>query len=131
MTTTATPLRIFILDDEVGSAPRNAMLKALARHELTVVKNRVDAQNIYKPGFDLLLLDHDMRGFFDSSDHPSTAYHFVKFMVLLAHKVKPRIILHSQNPDGRTNMKKLLKEYGFQSEEYPFSPGYVRFLETI
>lgn len=126
-------MRCFILDDEIGVEPRKGIIRALEpRHELTVVKSCKDAKAIYKPGYDLLLLDHDMRGYFDPSDHPSTAYHFVKLMVLLFHPKKPRIILHSQNPDGRRNMLKVFHDHGFQNvDEWAFAPSYVKFLETL
>jgi hypothetical protein len=125
-------MKVFILDDEVGPIHyRNVMIKALDGHQLTVAYSKDQAIEIYKPVHDLLLLDHDMRGLFDVSTHPSTAFHFVKHMVLLHHKKMPRIILHSQNPGGRANMRKVLRDHGFKAEEFPFSGTYVEWLKTL
>lgn len=125
-------MKIFILDDECGPIHyRNVMIKALDGHDLTIAYSKDEAIKVYKPGFDLLLLDHDMRGVFDVSSHPSTGYHFVTYMVLLHHRKKPRIILHSQNPGGRSNMRKVLRENGFKCEEFPFSGTYVEWLKTL
>ena len=125
-------MRIFICEDEINFRPRNAILKALEGHDLTVATTKDEAIAIYKGGYDLLLLDHDMRGLFDLSSHPSTAYHFVTWLVAQPFKKKPRVILHSQNPEGRNNMRRELIKGGFRCvSEFPFSPSYVDYLLTI
>lgn len=128
-------LKIFILEDELDRVPRSAMLEALKDHTLTTAESFDDAKEKYAGGYDILLLDHDMRGFYDDSEHPNTGYQFVKWLVkdLDRTKVKttPQIVLHSQNGIGRRYMKLLLEEYRFHVVEMPFCRSYVEWLRTL
>lgn len=128
-------MKIFILDDEVGQLPRSAITKVLAHHTLTVATSCKDARKKYKPPYDLLLLDHDMRGFFEEPGYHNTGY---KFVVWLTAKLpswdrtspKPKVILHSQNPEGRREMAIVLKAHGYEVTEFPFSPAYINYLRS-
>jgi hypothetical protein len=125
-------MKCFILDDEIDKEPRIGIVKALKdRHTITITRDRYEAEKVYKPEHDLLLLDHDMRGFYDLSSHPTTAFHFVKWLVTVPHKKKPRVILHSQNGNGRQNQLKVLHEAGFKVDEFAFCSAYVKHLEEL
>jgi CheY-like chemotaxis protein len=124
-------MRIFILEDEIYQHPRKQILSALAQHELVVATSCEDAKEKFSGQFDLLLLDHDMRGFFDSSDFPNTGYKFCEWLVKQPFLDIPQVILHSQNPRGRGNMAKLLTQHGFVPCEFPFSQSYVEYLKKI
>lgn len=127
-------MRIFILEDEIYKAPRNAILDALVNHEVTVATSCQHAKEQWGTGqYDLLLLDHDMRGFYDSPDFPNTGTQFVKWLVkqIQPGYKKPRVILHSQNREGRAAMGKVLREAGFKCVQWAFDSYYVKMLEGI
>jgi CheY-like chemotaxis protein len=125
-------MRIFILEDEIGHYPRNQILSALAKHELTVATSCPDAKKKYDGPYDLLLLDHDMEGNYEyRPDYPNTGHQFVKWLVEQDPVPKPEVVLHSQNPVGRTNMRQLLEEHGFSVTEFPFGPEYVKGLKRV
>lgn len=127
-------MRCFILEDEIHRYPRNAILEVLNGNELTVTVNSFDARKFYKPGqYDYLLLDHDMRGYYDDSEYEDTGYQFCKALVNLELGIvvpKPRVILHSQNEDGRRKMGALLVQHKFSVAEFPFGSAYVAFLKS-
>ena len=61
--------------------------------------------------WDLLLLDHDLGGEqMVSSDNKNTGSEVARWLSENPDKKPPVIILHSFNPIGRNNMKKLLPE---------------------
>lgn len=133
-------LRIFILEDEIDRLPRSEILPALEGHTVTVAKSFPEAKEKYQGPYDLLLLDHDMEGFYEmNKDYPNTGYQFVKWLTddlpptedWIGGEAKPHIIIHSHNPQGRRLMRLLLEEYGFNVEEYPFSGRYVEQLKTV
>lgn len=46
------------------------------------------------------------------------------------HTPKPKVILHSQNPDGRLNMGSLLIQHGFKDvAAFPYSISYPKYLK--
>lgn len=122
-------MRIFILDDEINQHPRNILLTTLSSHDLTVATNSFEAAKIYTPPYDLLLLDHDMRGFYDDPEYEDTGYQFVKWLVAKELERKPQVILHSQNSEGRLVMMMLLSQYKFRVQEFAFSHAYVNYLQ--
>jgi len=127
-------MRIFILEDEIHKYPRNTILEVLNGHELTITTNSFDARKFYKPSqYDLLLLDHDMRGYYDDSEYENTGYQFVKALVNIELGIvipKPKVILHSQNEDGRRKMGSLLAQHKFSVAEFPFGSSYVAYLKS-
>ena len=124
-------MNIFILEDEIHQYPRNQILEVLAGHNLTIATSCDEAKQKYKKGtYDLVLLDHDMRGFFDSSDFPNTGFQFVLWLLDQGEvgKQQAPIMLHSQNPTGRRNMHVKLEAAGYVVSQMPFSPKYVEWL---
>lgn len=81
--------------------------------------------------FDLYLLDHDMHGFYEPITNDDTGSGLCRWLVL--HDATPlfagrRVILHSHNGLGRTEMGRLLTKLGAVCEEYPFSWSYPEWL---
>lgn len=126
-------MNIFVLDDEVYGYPRSQILDALSNHNVTAATSCVDGKLKYRDPYKLLLLDHDMRGRFEDSNYHNTGYRFCEWLVAryVQGVPKPQVILHSQNPFGRTNMRGLLEEANFQVVEHPFSQAYVELLKTL
>jgi CheY-like chemotaxis protein len=128
-------MKIFILEDEIHTFPRKQMLAALSKHELTIATSCDDAKAKYQAGtYDMLLLDHDMRGFFDASTYHNTGYQFCVWMVEQETQTgakKPAIILHSQNHVGRKNMARFLEDARYTVAEYYFSQSYVDWLTKL
>lgn len=127
-------LKIFILEDELDRLPRSTMLEALKDHEVTTAASFEEGKERYQGGYDILLLDHDMRGFYDDSEHPNTGHQFVKWLVKDLDRTKvptTQVVLHSQNYVGRRNMKQLLEDYKFHVVEMPFCRSYVEWLRTL
>src|SRR5690242_9390526 len=108
---------IFVLEDEIDRYPREQIKMALHGHNLTIARNVPEAKELFVGPYDLILLDHDMEGFYEKSDHPNTGYQFCKWLVDAKCSPKPQVILHSHNPVGRKNMRLLLEEYGFSVDE--------------
>lgn len=124
-------LKVFVLDDEIHLNPRNAILGALKSHSLTVAVSRKDAQAKFAGPYDLILLDHDMRGFYESSDVEHSGFQFLKWLLgkdanALA---GAKVIVHSQNSVGRANMRKLMLEHGVEAQEFHFGQTYVDHLK--
>lgn len=124
-------MKVFVLEDEIDSPPRMQILEILSpRHEVHVARSFKAAKRAFRPPYDLMLLDHDMEGFFEDSNHPNTGYQFVKWMVSKqVLNPRPVIILHSQNSVGRRNMKDLLTQYDLECAEFPFSSKFVQTLK--
>jgi CheY-like chemotaxis protein len=129
------PLKVFVLEDEIDRLPRCAIISALVGHEVDVAKNVPEAKEVYKGGYDILLLDHDMEGFYEDSEHPNTGYQFVKWLVdglgRIDGATRPYIVIHSHNNYGRANMRKLLEDYGFEVDEFPFNSQYIGELKRV
>ena len=124
------PYRFFILEDEIDRYPRNQIAEVLKQHGLTITRSCDQAIERYVGGYDLLLLDHDMEGFFEDPNHPNTGYQFVKWLTSHEWKgSKPQVMIHSHNPDGRKVMRLLLEEHGYHVTEMPFGAAYVRWLK--
>lgn len=124
------PLKIFLFEDETGFHPRSQMLTALAGHTITLAKNKTEGLKLYSPPYDLLLLDFDVHGNYGHKEMPECGYQFLKalFKLKYAHR-NPRVILHSQNTQGRKDMRGLLEEHGLERiEDHPFSDAFVQFL---
>lgn len=121
-------MKLFILEDEIDSYPRNQLKELAVSHDLTIAKSAQEAMKTFRGPYDLLLLDHDMEGFYERSEAPNTGYQFVKWLVEMETD-RPQVILHSQNPVGRMKMRDLLHEHGFPVDECPFGPAYVKQLK--
>ena len=125
-------MKIFILEDEIGFYPRNQIKDVLRKHDLTIAASVPEAIKLYKGGYDLLLLDHDMGGYFEDPEaaHGNTGTAFCKWLVGLDLPKPKQVILHSQNPQGRKSMLWLLREHGFKNiEECAFGVKYVNLLK--
>ncbi len=122
-------MRIFCLDDEIDFHPRRAIVETLSGHDLTIARNINEAKKVYAHPYDLLLLDHDMEGFFEDSNHPNTGY---QFCVWLVEQQVPKVptLLHSQNNVGRDKMWKLLTNNDWHVSGCPFSHGYLELLKS-
>lgn len=128
-------MRIFILEDEIDRYPRCQLKDVLAAHDLTMVRTVRDAMRLYEPdAYDLLLLDHDMEGFYENPEaiHKNTGTWFVKWLVSLSHRgPTPSVILHSQNSTGRRAMAHHLSDAGWIWQEVPFGPAYITALKQV
>jgi len=128
-------MHIFILDDEINSgglSNRSNLKDILGRHNLTLATSCAEAEKVYKTGtYDLLLLDHDMEGFFETTkDHPNTGLQFCKWLVKNEPKAhRPPDLIHSHNPYGKRAMRLLLEDYGFKAEEHFYGRAYEKALE--
>ena len=126
-------MRIFLLDDEVDFYPRVQLRHVLEpTHDVTVARSCPNAIETFTGLYDLLMLDHDMEGFYEyREDYPNTGIAFVTWLVehveeFFVGQERPDVILHSQNPVGRERMRRLLEDHGFVVTECPFSSDYVK-----
>ena len=132
-------MHIFLLDDEANKAPRNQIGMIFADHTFTVATSCEEGRNKFQGQYDLVLLDHDMRGFFETDlSYPNTGFMFASWMVsrYLVNKdfvnlKKPPIFLHSQNSAGRMRMASLLRLHQFPIKECPFGFDYLNMLREI
>lgn len=130
-------MKIFILEDEIDSYPRNQLKDVLNGHTLTIAKSVPEAKIKYKGGYDLLLLDHDMNGMYnkplscDGNTGSYFAHHLVDFHRGDKESLPRQVVLHSQNPVGRDYMRSVLENAGFICDECPFGPTYVNMLKKI
>lgn len=124
-------MKIFVLEDEIDTAPRKQIQEVLKKHELTLARSCPDAIEKYQLGtYDMLLLDHDMEGKFEKIDYPNTGSTFVKWLVerdtpTLADGTPRLVILHSHNAEGKKFMKGLLEQYGWSVISTYFDKKYV------
>ena len=72
--------------------------------------------------FDEAHLDHDLGGqVFVASDEMS-GYHVALHIARMDPEMRPKkIIVHSWNPAGATNMRSMFERYGIQSSYEPFT----------
>lgn len=126
-------LRIFVLDDEVYREPRNAILELLRKHHVTVATNVIQAKNNFKRDqpYDLLLLDHDMRGYPEESHVPHSGYQFCRWLCDNYERPTCDVFLHSQNFNGRAAQRALFNAHGWRVHEHVFGPIYLEFLESF
>lgn len=101
-------MKILILDDDMN---RHIIFnRKLIGHLVTNVTTAKEA--IYKlqtESFDIVFLDHDLGGeIFVSSSHENTGYSVAKWLSELKDRQPERIIIHSLNPVGASNMKSIL-----------------------
>ncbi len=122
-------MNVFILEDEIDHHPRREILEVLKGHTITCARNVEEAKHLYTHPYDLLLLDHDMQGFYEDSSHPNTGFQFTIWLV--EQKLPPvSTIIHSQNSKGRWNMLRHLHENGWNElKEMHFGPDYIKFLK--
>lgn len=125
-------MNVFVLEDEIHREPRREIVRILdaAGVQYTFATSCEEAVKLFKPNaYDLLLLDHDMRGFFETPDYPNTGYQFVRWLVTTSQRTKVPIVIHSQNPQGALRMERHLGDCGFQNTvRYPFSSSYTKWL---
>lgn len=120
-------MRFLILEDEIDFYPRKAMKEILKHHDLTIAKNVDEAKRLFTPPYDVMLLDHDMRGFHDNSDYHNTGFQFCVWLVSQNHPKVP-VHIHSQNSVGKRNMSVLLMKNGWNVKEHYFGSEYKEFL---
>jgi CheY-like chemotaxis protein len=129
-------MRVFVLEDEIYGYRRPLLYALVGASSTTVATSREEAEASWQgfTAYDLVLLDHDMRGVFDSSEYPNTGHQFLSWALYREYPdgpealwvdgrglpATPKVILHSQNDVGRRNMRNLLLAYGIVPEEFPF-----------
>lgn len=130
-------MKIFVLEDEIERLPRSAIVQALEGHEVTYAKSFDEAIGLYLGPYDLLLLDHDMEGFFENSNHPNTGYQFCRWLIdgpydgEMLDGPKPHVVIHSHNYVGAEKMQSLLEDFGFVVEKFPFNSQYISQLKQV
>lgn len=126
-------LKVFILEDEIDSYPRNQFKDVFKNHDVTYAKSCQEAIDTYKGDYDCICLDHDMEGNYEyRPEYPNTGYQFVKWLVAQVFPGnKPEVLLHSQNPVGRGNMSKLLEDHDYLVYEEPFSPKLISRMKAV
>lgn len=125
-------MKIFILEDEIRGH-RQPILTILDKHDLTVATDIEMGKRLYAENgpFDLVILDHDMHGYYQHYTEPDTGYAFCLWMTDQQQKI-PRVLLHSQNNTARVQMAELLKSCGIKVEEHYYGPNYLNYLrETL
>lgn len=127
-------MRVFILDDEIYKH-RNPIVQILQNknHELTIATSCEDAKKKYEGDYDLLLLDHDMEGYINTSDIPNCGYQFVLWLVKQQFNEDklPQVIVHSQNHQGAALMVRALVKDGYKATPYFYSFSFLKWLENI
>ena len=120
-------MKVFVLEDEIDSSPRNQIKLALQDHNLTLARSVEEAKRVFKGPYNLLLLDHDMEGHIEPNlDHPNIGMRFVEWLLTKPQpKKKPLVVLHSQNRAGRKRMRDALEAEGYKVIEIEFSYKYV------
>lgn len=132
-------MRFFCLEDQIDILPRREIRTVLESlgHIVVCAKSKDEGVKLYPTlqPYDFLLLDHDMRGYYDSPDYPNSGTQFVKWLVKhpqVGDHDDPAVFLHSQNDMGRKAMKEILDEAGFRPViEHSFDPGYIDVLRGI
>lgn len=129
------PLNVFIIEDELHKHPRIKILEALKaiRAKVTVARSSDEAKAKFSPPYDVVLLDHDMRGIYESSDVPHSGFQFLKWSLLQGMWVgdwapKAKVVIHSQNHTGARNMQAELSKHGIKAHANPFWSGYPAWL---
>lgn len=120
-------MRVFILEDDWRRM--EFFLEALDGHEVDRAESVADAVAMYKPPYDLILLDHDLGGEqFVSSDHDNTGYQFAKHLAQNHTCGQSQVIVHSWNMGGARRMVEVLKRVGWTVEAEPFGSTLLRVL---
>lgn len=127
-------LKVFILDDECHPAAYRWPIAAiLSRHKPVIALNPKQGVELYTFDFDILLLDHDMEGFYGYDfEYENTGSWFARWLRdnVDKHSKLPEVILHSHNSDGRKNMRSILQPAGFPCQEIAFGLEYLGALEA-
>ena len=133
-------MRVFILEDSIN---RNALFREIfapAEHvDLTIAECAEDAIRLWKPPYDLIMLDHDLedahyRAFEKGEDtYPGgqTGYDFVKWMITDTESPQGVVIIHSFNPVGAEKMEGVLKKAGWYIRRLPFGMELLTQLQTM
>lgn len=127
-------MKIFILEDDLTRIGLFAEALGELFHTSTdVATDMTEVPDLYKPPYDLLLLDHDLdyRQMVGSGD-PNTGYSFVKhYMECPIPDPQPEIVIHSYNPSGAQNMENLLRARGYTKiAQIPFGLNLLKRLPT-
>lgn len=123
-------LRIFVLEDELYRAPRNAILDVLKGHDLTIAESKFEAVKKYDPEYHLAIIDHDMYGWPDPEYHPNSGYAFLEWLVDQHHKLPP-IAFHSQNWMWMPKLEAFVKKHGGTHTAIPFGSEYLTWLRRF
>ena len=102
--------RVLILEDD--DTRIKCFMQNLIGCQIMIVKEAIHAINyLNNETWDLLFLDHDLGGEqMVDSNNKNTGSEVARWLNENPIKKPPAIILHSFNPVGRLNMKKLLPE---------------------
>lgn len=122
-------LNLFVLDDEIRKFPRNAIIALCNGHRLTLAESFDEGKKKYNPDpqYDIVILDHDMHGYYQSPKTPDSGFQFACWMIQFHPKTE--IILHSQNPTGRQAQRAVFNKYDWLVHEHSFGAPYLEFLK--
>lgn len=119
-------MKIFILEDD---GQRIGLFREYAGlvHDLTVANSPFEATTLYKPGeFDIMLLDHDL-------GTTSNGQAFCQWLKESHPQPEvPCVLIHSWNPDGAAEMRKILKDIGWKNVGLaPFGKPVLEYLRRL
>jgi CheY-like chemotaxis protein len=123
--------RLFFLDDDPMRA--RAFLDALnGEVDVTVAQSVAEGLEKFRPPYDGIFLDHDLGDFvFMSSECEQTGAEFLRKVNLDAFRGTP-VFLHSYNPVGAANMRRLLNDAGVELVFVcPFGPTILRVAREV
>lgn len=86
-------MRIFVLDDEIQGY-RQGIIAALSSHELAIATTFAEALSAFEQPqpFDVLLLDHDLHGFYESPDSGDTGSELLRELNSYGNWWCPRVL---------------------------------------
>ena len=118
-------MKIFVLEDD---PIRIKHFEKIFKNYTTVIATNVEeAKNkIYEHEYNTIFLDHDLGGeqMIDSSKENS-GYQFAKYIVESDDRhINAQIVIHSQNPVGALNMKRLFEYWKYEVVIKPYMQIY-------
>lgn len=114
-------MRILIVEDSTERI--KVFSRNLIGHEVHVATNAKDAYKIIdeEERFDYIFLDHDLcGGIYEPSDNNS-GYGVAKYIASIPEKHPYRVIIHSLNPSGASNIQSALEEAGIICNKIPLA----------
>lgn len=112
--------KILILDDD--KSRHQQFSKKYQSETLTHVHTSHDCIRVLeKHKFDYVFLDHDLDGKIMEPSGPGTGFEVAEWIANNPERQPSQmVILHSLNPDGRTNMRNILESAKINVIESPF-----------
>lgn len=132
-------MRVFMLDDDEQRFNLIFFMAMKYGWELVwrqTADEAIEALGEENPGFDLILLDHDLGGQVYVESGPGTGQEVAEWLARnvyqpqFLHRVpQPRVVVHSWNPDGGKRMFNTLTDAGYDVDRVYFGKvleGYFR-----